>query len=60
MVLIHVIFKAFQLIKKGFSNDESMGYSDFNMFLNNLYSLVSFQVVPHVAIIYLKHCHVNM
>jgi hypothetical protein len=49
----------FKLIKKGLSNDESMGYSDFKMFLNNLYSLVSFQVVPHVAIIYLKHCHVN-
>ncbi len=49
----------FKLIKKRLSNGERMGYNDFDMLLNNLYSLVSFQVVPHVAIIYLKHCHVN-
>jgi hypothetical protein len=28
-------------------------------FLKTLFSLNSFQIIPHVSVIYLKHCYVN-
>ncbi len=35
------------------------GYNVLRTILNILFSLNSFQIIPHVSIIYLKNCYVN-
>lgn len=55
---INAILEALQVVLK-LRNKKNIGYNVLQMFLSIMYSLYSFQIVPHVPMLYNTHCIVN-